>query len=135
MQLGYLTGNLNKTEVQVRVLSPSLVSVRPSTETCTPLFVGFCSHTHLNLQVPLSTPYLLTTCILKKCIRPLLLVTLQYHIEYSPHLTDDDGNVLSQKNLSDWAFREGKRMMLTGVCYGTMFILQILQKSPISSVM
>lgn len=28
--------------------------------------------------------------------------------------SDDDGNVLRQKNLSDWAFMEGKRMMLTG---------------------
>lgn len=28
--------------------------------------------------------------------------------------SDDDGNVLRQKNLSDWTFREGKRMMLTG---------------------
>lgn len=28
--------------------------------------------------------------------------------------SDDDGNVLRQKNLSEWAFREGKRMMLVG---------------------
>lgn len=35
--------------------------------------------------------------------------------QFFTYCTDDDGNVLRQKNLSDWAFREGKRMMLTGV--------------------
>jgi len=28
--------------------------------------------------------------------------------------SDDDGNVLQQKNFSDWAFREMRRMMLIG---------------------
>ena len=36
-------------------------------------------------------------------------------------MTDDDGNVLRQKNLSDFAFVEGKRMMLAGVRWNLLY--------------
>ena len=37
-------------------------------------------------------------------------------------MTDDDGNVLRQKNLSDLAFMEGKRMMLAGVRWNLVLL-------------
>ena len=37
------------------------------------------------------------------------------------NMTDDDGNVLQQKNLSDSAFMEGKRMMLAGVRWNLVY--------------
>ncbi|XP_020621755.1 uncharacterized protein LOC110059411 [Orbicella faveolata] len=49
----------------------------------------------------------------KRCEK--LAVKIVRGSPYHPQSQDDDGNVLRQKNLSEWAFREGKRMMLAGV--------------------